>query len=82
MYRSRYKNLGPLHDLLLEACPPDPDTGTKSIPTLARALGISNWAVYSWIQTSRIPPRRAMQVVDLSRGQVTIQRFHPFIFLD
>lgn len=79
--RSRhYKDLGPLGELLIKACPPDPHTGVKSIPVLAKALGLAPWSLYKWIQNIKIPPDRAVEVVNLSGGRVSIEDFHPYVF--
>jgi hypothetical protein len=75
----KYKDLGPLHDLLLEACPPD-GTGERSIPILARHLQMSSWGVFKWIKYNKLPPRQAVKIVALSEGRVTIESFHPYIF--
>ena len=76
----RHKDMGPLQDLLLAACPPDPVSGIKSIPILAEALGMSPWGVFKWIHASRIPPRQATRVVDLSESRVTLGDFSAFIY--
>lgn len=75
----KYKELGPLHDLLLKACPPDA-TGDRSIPILAKHLNMSSWGVFKWIKHDRLPPRQAMKIVELSEGKVTIEQFGPYIF--
>jgi hypothetical protein len=74
-----YRDLGPLHELLIEACPPN-QKGVRSIPVLAKALGLSAWAVFKWIKRNEIPPRQAKRVVDLSKGRVKLDQFSPFIF--
>lgn len=74
------KDLGPLHRLLLEACPPNED-GDRSITILAKALGMSSWGIFKWIRNGRIPPRQAANVVDVSQGKVTLHQFDPFIYL-
>jgi hypothetical protein len=75
----RLSDKGPLHDLLLKACPPDAE-GVKSIPVLARAMKLSPWAIYRWIENARITPDRANEVVKLSKGGVTLEEFYPHIF--
>lgn len=79
MKTSRYKNLGPLHDLLLEACPPD-EAGKKSIVGLAMALQVSHQYVYRWIAEGRIPPKFAKQITELNGCTVTLNDFMPFVF--
>lgn len=75
----RHRNNGPLHDLLLRACPAN-DDGEKSITILAGRLGLSKWAVHQWVQKGKIPPGRAVEVVDLSDGRVTLADFSPFVY--
>jgi hypothetical protein len=76
---SRYKELGELHDLLLKACPPN-EKGTRSIPALAKALGISHQYVYRWIEEKKIPPKFVTKIVALPGCSVAISEFHPFVF--
>ena len=80
MKTSRYKELGPLHDLLLEACPPD-EKGRKSIVGLANRLGCSHQYVYRWIENGRIPPAYVKQIVELEGVTVTREQFYPFVFI-
>jgi hypothetical protein len=75
----KYKELGPLHDLLLKACPPN-EHGERSIPILAKYLDMSSWGVFKWIKNNKLPPRQAMKIVELSEGKVTIDQFSPYIF--
>lgn len=79
MKTSRYKDLGPLHDLLLEACPPD-DEGKKSIVGLARALDCSHQYVYKWIERNRVPQDYVRKITSLKGCEVAIERFYPFVF--
>lgn len=78
----RHRDNGPLHDLLLKACPPN-EKGEKSITILAARVGggLSTWAVYKWIKKGKIPPGRAVEVVDLADGRVTLADFSPFVYL-
>lgn len=76
---SRYKDLGPLQDLLLKACPPGPG-GNKSIPVLSRHLATSHQYVYRWIDENRVPPKFVVKLVKLSGGQVSLADFHPYVF--
>jgi hypothetical protein len=86
------KSLGPLHDLLLKACPPNED-GIKSVPILAEALDMTAYGVYKWIKNVKIPADQAMRVVETSRGpldpknpdavrepRVVVEDFYPYIF--
>lgn len=75
----RHKNLGPLHDLLLKACPPD-EHGRRSIPVLARHLNMTSWGIFKWIKASHIPPKQAARIVTLSEGRVSLEDFTPFVF--
>lgn len=74
MKTSRYKELGPLHDLLLEACPGE----RKSIVELANRLDITHQYIYRWIENGRVPAPWAKKIADL--GLVKIERFYPFVF--
>lgn len=72
----RYKELGPLHDLLLKACPGP----AKSIPKLAEALGVTHQYVYRWIETKRVPPKYVTKMVDFAGSQVSFKDFHSYVF--
>jgi len=89
------RDLGPLHRLLIRACPPcrwEPqpdgkrkavpdDTGVKSISFLAALLGIDSFSIYKWISRGAIPPKRASDIVDLAEGRATLADFTPFIYI-
>lgn len=86
----RLRELGELHDLLLEACPPmkkgekgalypHPE-GVKSIAILAELLGMSAWGVHLWVKKGRIPYANAERVALLSEGRVSLEKFSPFIY--
>lgn len=75
---SRYSNLGELHDLLLRACPAD-RKGKRSIMILAGKLDVSYQNVYKWIEAGRIPPRRAKDIVKVSKGAVDLDEVLKFI---
>lgn len=77
---SRHKNLGKLQTLLLSACPPA-ESGRVSIPVLAKHLNVSNQYVYKWISDQRVPPAFAKRIVELSAGRVTLEQFHPYVFI-
>lgn len=68
-----------LQRLLLTAVPVNVH-GYKSIDHLARLMKISRWAIQKWIVNNRIPPQRAVQVVNLSEGRVSLGDFSRFIF--
>lgn len=73
----RHKELGPLHDLLLRACPPDPKTGIKSITRLADLLGLTSWCCYKWIRNNHIPPAQAKLVMSVWDKWATRQTVYP-----
>lgn len=92
----KIKDCGPLHDLLLRACPPharvrdadgkwgyvpDEKGGTKSIAILAMTLGMSAWGVQKWCKDNKIPPRRANQIVDNNPTEVSLADFGPFVYM-
>lgn len=91
----RIKDCGPLHRLLLRACPPhrrvrdkdgkwgyEPDkNGTKSIAILAHTLKMSAWGVQKWCKEDRVPPRRVTQMVDNNPTEVSIADFSPFVYM-
>jgi hypothetical protein len=70
---------GPLHDLLLKACPPNPGTGEKSIRALAELLGISKTAVHNWIADGHLPGGRAFEIVHIADGRVSLEDFKPYV---
>lgn len=78
----KHKDGGPLHRLLLKACPPNEDN-EKSITILAGKFKppLSTWAIHKWIKKGKIPPLRAAQVVDISEGRVSLAEFSPFIYV-
>lgn len=76
----KQRNLGPLHDLLLEACPPG-EGDVKSIPVLAGHLGCSSYAIYKWIDNGKISGPWAKKVIDLSDGRVTEDDFNPYVYV-
>lgn len=76
---SRYKELGPLQDLLLKACPPDSE-GKRSIPVLAKHLGLSNQYVYRWIKDASVPAKYVRKLVEIADGRVSFSDFHEYVF--
>lgn len=68
-----------LQRLLLLAVPVN-SHGFKSISHLAKLLGLSRWAVQKWIVNEKIPPNRAVQVVDLAEGRVSLADFSRFVY--
>lgn len=75
----KYRDLGPLHDLLVRACPPDA-AGHQSIPILAAALGISAQGVYTMIHKNKVVPEKAVRIAQLSAGRVTLDDLSPYVF--
>lgn len=75
---TRYNNLGPLHGLLLDACPPD-EKGHRSIMRLAELLGVSYQNVYKWIESGRIPPKRVKDIMEVSNGSVLQSQLLEFV---
>lgn len=76
---SRYKDLGPLQTLLIEACPAD-ERNKRSIPVLAKQLGLSPAYVYRWIEDEVVPQKFVGKIVSLGNGRVRLEDFHPFLF--
>lgn len=64
-------NLGPLHDLLLKACPANAN-GIKSIPVLADAIEYTPQAIYKMIRKSKIAPAAAAKIVEANRDAIAL----------
>lgn len=79
-FERKFKDNGALHKLLIKACPPDPVTGAKSVPLLAKELEISKQALNGAISRGKVRPGLAQKIVDLANGEVTLSDFSPFIF--
>lgn len=91
------KDYGPLHTLLVRACPPharkregkrgkwtyyeDPKGSFKSLPLLAKKLGMTAWGVQKWCQDNHLPAKRATQIVDLNPDEVSLAEFSPFVYM-
>lgn len=72
-------DLGPLHTLLLKACPRK-GSAPGSIPaTLAPALGVSYQYVYRWVSDNRVPAKFVKKIVEVSEGRVSIEDLVPFV---
>lgn len=76
----KMRDNGALQKLLIKACPPDPATGAKSVPLLAKELDISKQALNGAISRGKVRPGLAQKIVDLANGEVTLSDFSPFIF--
>lgn len=74
---SRYKDLGELHTLLLNACTPD-EKGVRSIPVLSKQLGVSHQYIYKWITDGRLPPKYARKITEAEGCTVSLDKFLPF----
>lgn len=68
-----------LQKLLLTAVPVNTH-GNKSIIHLAKMLGVSRWAVQKWIGNNKITPNRAVQIVELSEGRVSLSDFSRYVY--
>lgn len=77
----RMTNLGPLHDLMLRACPPNDKSGMKSIPTLAEAIGYTPQGLYKMIRQNKVSPAAAAKIVEVSNGEVSLDDFHPYVYV-
>ena len=81
----QYKDHGPLGDLLLKACRPDSE-GIRSIPNLARQIDLAPMSLYKWIRKAKIPPERALMIVENSinpktgKSSVKLEDFHPYVY--
>lgn len=70
---------GELQRLLLLAVPRNKH-GFKSINHLAKLMSVSRWSVQKWIVKNKLPPNRAVQIVDLSEGRVSLADFTRFVY--
>lgn len=69
----------PLTRLLLRAVPPD-EKGWKTLTNLSGRIGVSRPGIRKWIVKGRIPPNRAVQIVDIAEGRVSLHDFSPFVY--
>ena len=69
-----------LKKLMVEACPPDAVTGAKSIPLLAKSVGVSKQALAHAMGRSTVTPALAQKIVDVADGRVSLSDLAPFIF--
>lgn len=76
---SRQKDLGPLHDLLLKACPADND-GRRSISILADRIGVSTNALYTCIRNNHISPRLVGLILGVADDRVSTRDFDPYVY--
>lgn len=85
----------PLTVLLLKAVPPN-ERGNKTLLHLSKLLNVSKWGLRKWINSGKIGPDRALQIVEISKiktygkdakpilgkPRVTIEDFHPYVYKD
>ncbi len=75
----RKKDLGPLHDLLLKACPPT-STGQRGIGILARRIGCTEATLFRIIKLRKMTPEKAQEIATASEGRVQIEDLYPYVF--
>jgi hypothetical protein len=74
----------PLHDLLLIRLDHVDGMcveGKVKPPVLAKGLKISRWSAYRMLSDSKISPKMAKRIIDLSDGRLTKQELAPFLIL-
>ena len=79
-FAREFKKGGALKDLLVKACPPDPVTGAKSVPLLAKSIGVSKQALGHAMGKATVTPSLAQKIVDAADGRVSLNDLVPFIF--
>lgn len=78
-YTKEMKDPAGMKDVLLSICPKD-DKGNRSLKMLAKKLGLHYYTIYKWVNNGRIPPSQAQRLVDFSKGKLTLQKLHKFVF--
>jgi hypothetical protein len=76
-----------LHGLLLKAVPPS-EHGNRAISHLAKLIPVRRWSVNKWLKKNKIPPDRALRIVEIGLidveegqpGRVKIEDFHPYVY--
>ena len=58
----------PFLALLLTAVPEN-ELGNKTITRLAELVGVTTWSINKWVRNRSLSPKRAKQVVEVSRIQ-------------
>lgn len=80
--KSRLANLGPLHDIMIEACPTTENEPMKSIAKLARAIDYTPAALYKAISRNRVTPALASKIVEVADDDsVSLEDFHPYVYI-
>lgn len=69
-----------LKALMIEACPPEPVTGAKSVPLLAKEIKVSKQALGHAMRKTTVTPGLAQKIVDVAGGRVSLSDLSPFIF--
>lgn len=77
---NKLADLGPLHRLLLTACPPHPVTGEQSIAILADAVGVVRQVLFNKCRVNKIDPDLAQRIVLASGGRVMLDQFDVFVY--
>lgn len=73
-------DLGPLHQILLKACPPTKTGAAGSIQsTLAPALEVTHQYIYRWIEEGRVPAKFVKKIVEASNDRVTVEELVPYV---
>lgn len=80
-FERKLKDNGPLHRLMIKACPPDPETGAKSIGVLATKIDVSRQALNKAVSKNSMTPGLAIKIVDVAEGRVTLADFSPFYLM-
>lgn len=70
-----------LHQLLLVAVPAN-EAGRKTVMHLSHVLGVSKATIWHWIKKDFLPPDRAVQIVGISEGRVSLDELHRFVYPD
>ena len=78
-YTKEMKDPAGMKELLLSVCPKD-ENGSRSLKLLAAKLGVHYYTVYKWVNNGRIPPSQAQRLVEFSKGKLTLQKLHKFVF--
>lgn len=68
IYRNPESVTDPFLALLLTAVPEN-DLGNKTITRLAELVGVTTWSINKWVRKGSLSPKRAKQIVEISRIQ-------------
>jgi hypothetical protein len=53
----------------------------RSIPILAAAIEYTPQGLYKVIRKGKVTPALAGKIVDVSKGEVTLEDFHPYVYV-